>query len=135
MAFNFAKAKDLVRRTVHKTFGVQAFYQDSSLSKPVEISARWHSKIEQFGDLDNQSYAEIVQGIDRVIFEAAEVRKIPIVRGGVVTFPEFGAGLGVGLGSPLGGESIGPPAFVLAVREPSDGSFREAWTVTRKESK
>lgn len=133
MAFDFAKAKQAARRAVHTTLGVRAFYQDASMSSAIEIRARWHNKIDRMGDLDNQSYAELIQGIDRVIFEAAEARTYMLKRGGVVTFPDYGAGLGVGLGSPLGGEDIGPPAFVLQHMEPSDGPFTEVWSVTRKE--
>ena len=134
MGFSFAKAKSLVRRTVHKTFGVLAFYKDSSLSTPVEISARWHNKIERMGDLENQGYAEIIQGIDRVIFDVADARRIGIKRNGEVSFPELSAGLGVSLGGVLGGENSGPPAFVLNTCEPSSGPDQEVWLVTRKET-
>lgn len=134
MAFDFAKVKASVRRVVHTTLGVRAFYQDSSLNSPVEIKARWHNKIDRMGDLDNQSYAEIIQGIDRVVFAAADARRINVKRGGVITFSEYGAGLGVALGSPLGGEEVGPPAFILQVREPGSGPYTEEWSVTRKET-
>ena len=134
MSFDFAKAKANARQAVHTTLGVQAFYQDSSLSSPVEVRARWHNKIDRFGDLDNQSYAEIIQGIDRVVFEAAVARSLNMKRGGTVTFPAYGAGMGVSLGSPLGGEEVGPPAFILSVREPNSGPFSETWVVTRKET-
>lgn len=135
MAFSFAKVKSLVRRTVHKTFGVQAFYQDSTLISPVTVTARLHINIDRFGDLENQSYGELIQAIDKVIFEASEVRKIPVKRGGTVIFPDFSAGLGVALGSSLDSSGIGPTAFVLNIKEPVDGPFREVWTVTRKEAK
>lgn len=133
MAFSFSKAKSLVRRIVHKTFGVPAFYKDSSLSKPVEMSARWHSKIERVGDLDNQGFAEIIQGIDRVIFDVAEARQIGIRRNGEISFPELSSGLGVSLGGVLGGEGSGPPAFILNSREECSGPNEEIWLVTRKE--
>lgn len=133
MAFDFAKAKAQVRRIVHKTFGVQAFYQDDSLSSPVEIRARWHNKIELTGDLDNQMYAQLIQGIDRVIFDTADARKYGVKEGGEITFVVYGAGLGVSMGSAFGGEGFGPPAFVLRVREPNSGPIEEIWEVTRKE--
>lgn len=133
MAFDFASAKALARRVVHKTLGVRAFYQDSTMNSPVQLTARWHNKIDRMGDLDNQSYAELIQGIDRVIFEAVEARTYRLQRGGVIVFPDYGAGLGVVLGSSLGGEDIGPPAFILQTREPPDGPFSEVWSVTRKE--
>lgn len=134
MAFDFTQVKIAARRAVHATLGVRALYQDSSLSSPVEIKARWHNKIDRFGDLDNQSYAELIQGIDRVVFAAADARTIDVKRGGILTFPGYGAGTGVGLGSPLGGSETGPLAFVLQNREPSDGPYKEVWSVTRKET-
>lgn len=135
MPFDFAKVKAQVRRKVHETFGVQAFYKDDSFSTPQEIRVRWHSRIDRFGDLDQQGYAEFIQGIDRIIFEAAEARRLRVKRGGIVIIPSLGAGLGVALGSPLDGEGIAPPGFILNDREPSDGPFRETWMVTRKETK
>ncbi len=132
MSFNFAKLKAVTRRVVHRTLGVPAFYLDSSLSIPVVITARCHSRIDRMGDLDGQSYAEVVEGIDRVIFEAAEARINDVKRGGMITFEDIGAGLGVSLGSILGGSGIGAEAFILQVREPSDGPYTETWSVTRK---
>jgi len=122
MVFSFAKAKSLVRRTVHKTFGVPAFYKDSSLSEPVEISARWHNKIERMGDLDNQGYAEIVQGIDRVLFDAIEARTVGVKRLGEVSFPELAA-------TP----TSAIPTFILNTRETETGPDREIWLVSLKE--
>jgi len=122
MVFSFAKAKSLVRRTVHKTFGVPAIYKDSSLSEPVEISARWHNKIERMGDLDNQGYAEIVQGIDRVLFDAIEARTVGVKRLGEVSFPELAA-------TP----TSAIPTFILNTRETETGPDREIWLVSLKE--
>ena len=122
MAFSFAKAKSLVRRTVHKTFGVPAFYKDSSLSEPVGISARWHNKIERMGDLDNQGFAEIVQGIDRVLFDATEARTVGVKRLGEVSFPELAA-------TP----TSAIPTFILNTRETETGPDREIWLVSLKE--
>lgn len=135
MSFNFAQAKASARRAVHTTLGVRAFYQDSSMSSPVQLTARWHNKLALLGsDLDNQQqYADVIQGIDRVVFSAVEARTYRVKRGGTITFPDYGAGLGVGMGSPLGGEEVGPPAFILGVREPNCGPFEEIWEVTRKE--
>jgi hypothetical protein len=131
MAFNFAKAKASLRRKVHEIFGVTAFYQDSSMSEPVEIRARWHNKETNLGDLDNEGYAEIVEGIERIVFEAAEARTHNIKRGGQVWFPEYGSGMGVGLGSPLGGEDNGPPKFTLHLMRKNSGPVEEVWEVTQ----
>ncbi len=121
MAFDIAKTKSLVRRTVHDTFGVRAFYKDTSMNVAAALRARWHNKIDRFGDLESQGYAEIVQGIDRVIFEAAEARRLNVRRGGEVTFPSAPG-------------TVAALAFILQVREPSNGAFEECWTVSRKET-
>jgi len=115
MAFDFAKVKTLVRRTVHTTFGVRAFYQDSAMSEPVEIRVRWHNKLALTGDLDSQSYAEILQTVDRVILESAQARAVPVKRGGTLSFPDLGVSTEI----------------VLATPEPPDGPFSEVWSVTR----
>lgn len=122
MAFDIAKTKSRARRTVHAVFGVRAFYKDATMSAPVWVRARWHNKIDRFGDLDSQQYAEIVQGIDRVIFEATEARRWGVRRGGEVTFPSEMSTV------------PSAPVFILQVREPSSGAFEEVWTATRKDT-
>jgi len=130
MSFDFAALKARVRQTVHETFGLPALYQDSSLSKPVPISARLHNKLTLAGDFENNGYAETIQGIDRVIFQAEESHAIGARRGGVVTFPSIGGGLGVGVGAALGGEGVGQATFVLQTRQPNCGPHEDIWYVT-----
>lgn len=115
MPFDFASAKTQIRRTVHATLGVSAFYAGHA----EEIKARWHSKINRFGDLNEQSWAELIEGVHRVIFEAEVARSIPVVRGGEINFPDMGT------------DEL-PATFVLDAQEPSDGPFEEIWLVTFK---
>lgn len=115
MSFDFAAAKLSARQAVHRTLGVAAFYQDSSLSAPVPIRVRWHSKIERFGDQPTAGYAEVIEGVDRVILEAAEARAIPVKQTGIITLP-----------ATMGGFSLS-----LEAREPADGPFEECWTVVK----
>lgn len=121
MSFDFASLKAQVRQTVHETLGVLAFYQDSSLSTPVEISARWHNKLTLAGDFENNGYAEVLQGIDRVIFMAADSQRIGVKRGGTITFPS------------LGGDGISKATFVLHTRQPNCGPIEDVWHVTPQE--
>lgn len=119
MVFDFATAKSLLRRRVQETFGVQAFYSDASISTPVEIGARWHNRISKpFGDLDNGGYAEIIEGIDRILLipETVDGDPVTLQRLGVVTFPTLLPGV----------------EFILEHKEPSTGPLEEAWAVTRK---
>jgi hypothetical protein len=108
-AFDFAAAKSALRRVVHDTLGVDALYQDDSMSDPVAITARWHNKIDRFGDPESQGYAEIVQGIDRIGLIPEYYPDITFRRGGTVTFPAYGN------------------AFVLQVLEPADGPHTRWW--------
>lgn len=115
MSFDFAAAKALARRTVQETFGVQAFYSDATVNVPVEFRARWHNRSNRpVGDLDAGGYAEIVEGIDRIVFILEDCPFTP-TRTGVVTFP-----------------SIPGQEFILEYKEPASGPLEESWTVTRK---
>lgn len=119
MPFDFAAAKSLVRRAVNTTFGVQAFYTDASVDVPVEIRARWHNRLSRpFGDLNGDGYAEVIEGIDRIVLIPETVNGMPVVlqRAGVVTFPTVLPGV----------------EFILEHKEPATGPLEEAWAVTRK---
>lgn len=93
MAFNFSACKALARRTVHSYLSVGALYAHSTLAEPVELRVRWHNKIARYGDLEDGGYAEVVEGINRVIFDADELNKkgVVLMKGAHVTLtdPEF----------------------------------------------
>lgn len=114
MAFDFAAAKKLVRREVHKTLAVPALYQADSVSTPQDIRARWHSKIEKSGNLENEGWAEVIEGVDRVIFNVDDARALGVARGGKITFPD-----------------LGNVAFLLDTMEDPDGPIEEIWLVSR----
>lgn len=120
MAFDFADAKVLVRRTVQKTFGVTAFYRaPDSVDAPIEMRARWHNQISKpYGGLqDGDGYAQIIEGIDRIVCIPEDVfgAQVTLARNGEFTFP-----------------SIPDTTFVLELREPATGPLEELWSVTRK---
>lgn len=125
MAFDFASAKVTARRAVQAAFGVQAFYSDASITVPVEIRARWHNRISKpFGGLqDGDGYAEIIEGIDRIVLIPEEYedglptgRIVTLKAKGIATFPKMLPGV----------------QFTLDYREPHTGPLEEAWVVTRK---
>lgn len=123
MAFNFAQAKAQMRQTVHETLAVSALYQDDTMSDPAAITARYHNKIAQMGELDNgnnDGYALTIEGIDRVVFKAADARALSVKRGGELTFTDYTDGNG------------DPAVFVLQVKQPHHGPFEEVWEVSRK---
>jgi len=109
MPFDFADLKSLSRRVVHTTLGVSAFYQDASMSAPEPIKARWHNKINRLGDLQDQGYAEIVEGIDRIVLFPKDNPTVNYMSGGVVTFPDYGV------------------SFRLQTLEPPDGPDQAVW--------
>lgn len=119
MAFDFANAKTLARRAVQTAFGVLALYSSATVNPPVEIRARWHHRLSRpFGDLENGGYAEVIEGIDRIVLipETVDGEPVVLARKGVITFPEMLPGV----------------EFELDHREPSDGPLEEAWAVARK---
>lgn len=118
MAFDFAAAKYAARQVVHETLGVAAFYQDHTMSAPEPIRVRWHSKINRFGDLDGAGYAEVIEGIHRVILEEAQARLLNVRHGGVITIT-------MATPNPFTAE------LVLDSKEPADGPYEEIWTVTK----
>lgn len=109
MPFDFATAKSRLRRSVHDTLAVDATYQDDTMSDPAPIRARWHNKIDRFGDPQQLGYAEIVQGVDRIGLVPSDTPDISFRAGGVVTFAIYGN------------------AFRLDVLEPSDGVLVRWW--------
>lgn len=120
MPFDFAKTKALVRQTVHKTFGVPALYMDSTKQQPVAVRVRWHSRIERTGDLDNQGYAEVIQGIDRIVFLSSEARLNGVKKNGTVKIL-----------NPLE-PGVDEPTFSLSTRDPNTGPVEEIWNVAAK---
>lgn len=114
MAFNFAVAKAKLRRVVHSTLGVSALYQDSSMSTAEPIRVRWHSKIDRFGDLESAGYAEIIEGIHRVILDRDQARTLGVRNPGTITIAE-----------------LGDAVLTLEAMEPYDGPVEEIWSVTK----
>lgn len=112
MTFDFAAAKKRTRREVMKTLGVDALYTDSTHVEPVPIRARWHMKIDRFGDNGNAGYAEVIEGIERVILDRDQARLIGVRRAGVITFPTLEGG-----------------TVTLEAREPAVGPVEEIWAV------
>lgn len=115
MAFNFANARKTVRRVVHNTFAASALYAANSVSTPtIPCKARWHSKIDRVGNLDNEGWAQVIEGIDRIIFNVDQARSINVARNGKIAFPDL-----------PGFE------FILDTKEDADGPEEETWLVSR----
>jgi hypothetical protein len=120
MGFDFADLKQFSRQQLHDTLAVAALYSHPTLADPVDVGVRWHDRIIQFGDLQhggmsNEGYAEVIEGIDQLVFDRGELvtKALVLVRGGIVEIPQYEL------------------KFALDTRKPIDGPVNEAWQVTR----
>ena len=116
MAFDFASAISHVRRVVHDTLAVEATYTDASVSDPAAIRVRWATKMLLAGDLEGSGYAEMLQGVDRIVLIPSDTPTITFRKGGVVT---------------LTATQFDGIAFKLDLKEESNGPLEEVWKVTR----
>lgn len=118
MAFDFAALKASTRRIVHDTLATAALYDHASLAVSVGLRVRWHNKIARFGDIENVGYSEIIEGINRVIFDKAELDEKGVVleRGGQITLtaPEYNGAV-----------------LVLDTMEPEIGPVQQIWLVAK----
>lgn len=114
-SFDWQKLKANTRQIVHDTFAGGSTYLDPSLNTPVDLDVRWHNKSVLGGDLESGGYAEIVEGIERVIFNIPqlELKGITLKARALVTMAD---------GTKLR----------LSVKNPKVGPIEEVWDVTRE---
>lgn len=88
----FAAIKAQARRAVHTAFSFDATYQDRSLTDAVPITVRWHNRLVIQGDYDSSGYANVIDGIERVIFNREELATLGIkpVQNAVIIITEEG---------------------------------------------
>lgn len=105
-----------MRKVVHEALSVSALYSDSVVTN-IPITVRWHSKISVHGDLENQGYAQILEGVDRLLFYDAELAAatLELQRGGQIVIAAYQNA-----------------TFELDVRQPTDGPVNVIWSVARK---
>ncbi|QJI52237.1 hypothetical protein [Cronobacter phage JC01] len=113
-----AEVKAKARRAVHSAFRLDATYQDASLDAAVPVTVRWHNRIVIQGDYDSSGYANIIDGIERIIFNREELDALGIDprSGGVLVITEPGFDNAV---------------LYLDAREPMVGPIEEKWWVKR----
>lgn len=118
MAFDFASVKAQTRKVVHDTMSVAALYSDAQVTD-AEITVRFHTKINRFGDMLEHGWSEVVEGVNRLIFSSDELseKSITLRNGGVVklTAPGF--------------EDI---SLALHVQEPATGPSQVVWQVSQE---
>ena len=90
MAYERAASIAVSRRAVHSTMGVAATYEDPSSPGVVGLRVRWHNRLALQGDLVEAGYANVVDGVNRVVFDKAELDEKGVVlsRGAELTMPD-----------------------------------------------
>ena len=116
MPLDFAALKAQVRQTVQDTMSTEAEYTSRDGAVTATLRIRWHNKISRVGDLLDTGYAEVIEGINRVIFNIPELteKNVKPERGGqlLLTSPHF-------MGAVL----------ILNAMEPTVGPIEEVWSV------
>lgn len=117
MASAHAQAKYDARRAIHDAMSVDAVYTPPEGGATTALRVRWHNTINRHGDLQNQGFTEIIEGIDRMIFDLEELmaKSLTLSRGGLVTLEPM----------------MGSAAFLLDAEEPDTGPIERIWLVTR----
>lgn len=117
MSFEFTSALANMRKIVHVTMGHPAVYRASRSSAPVVVTVRWHDKLVMQGDLANQGFSQVLEGVDRVIFNKEELaqKNAVLARGGTLTL----------------GPKWDNAVLNLETLEPSHGPGDVIWKVSR----
>lgn len=79
------------------------------------MTVRWNNKESRVGQIGGGDYAEVLQTIDKLRFDSAELTAagITLRRGGEISLTEFGG-----------------YTMILDVQEPLDGPVKITWTVS-----
>lgn len=119
MSSRFAEIKAKARRDVHASLSVSARYESYSQEVVVDdLSVRWHNKQQLVGDMDNGGYAQMIEGIERVIFLRSELQAkgVEVEEGDTLII------------TAVGYDNV---ALVLKTREPIVGPEEVIWQVAR----
>lgn len=112
MPTSFAQVKLKMHRDVHSNLGVSATYQDDTVSHPVSITVRPHSKRIDQGEFI-AGMAELSTGANRIVLDRSEAREIGVKRGGVIVITDYNI------------------TFRLGTLQPDNTNYREIWEVSR----
>lgn len=117
---SLAAIKAKARKAVHAAFSYAATYHDASLDAAVDVKVRWHNRLVLMGDYDQSGYANVIDGIERIIFDRDELAKLGItpIRGGEVIITD---------------EGMNQTTLFLDSREKYVGPLEEKWMVARED--
>lgn len=121
---SFAAIKAAARRAVHAALSVQALYSDDYTIIPIPLRVRWHMKQQLVGQLDSGGYAEMIEGIERIVFDVQELtaKGVDLMRTGTIELTDLA------YQHPDGSR----PTFELEVQELDTGPVERIWKVTRQ---
>lgn len=116
---DFAALKAQVRQVVQDTMSTEADYTSPD-GVVTALRVRWHNKIARHGDLLDAGYAEVIEGINRVIFNIPELDQksvTPEQRGTLtLTSPHFNGAV-----------------LILDTMEPVVGPIEQIWNVAHEQ--
>lgn len=124
MAFDFLAHKLAARQRVHDTLAVRCVYRSKDgLVTNDKVTVRWHNKLSRNGSADDGFDATVIEGIDRIVFNAsnlvaAGISPDNLKRGDTVTVAAAG---------------LSDQVFTLEAREKSDGPASIYWSVSHEE--
>lgn len=115
MGYDHARYKQISRQVVHNLLAVSAVYTDDATTQPLTV--RWHNKLARNGAGQPGFDVEIIEGIDRLVFNVTELATLglEIQRRGIVTITWPGGVVS---------------QFQIEEREPEDGPESEYWMVS-----
>lgn len=90
--FDWTSVLAQAAKVVHDTFKVPVLYYAPGSATGVALHVRWHDRLTQVGNIVDTGYADVLEGIDRVIFEQEELTLqsvVPVREGRVVFGPQF----------------------------------------------
>jgi hypothetical protein len=119
MTFDFAAAKTKARQIVRDYMAFDGLYSDNTVTD-IPLKVRFHTKIKTFGDLIEAGYSEVIEGVNRLIFDKDELitKGITLKTGGKVTLQNPG---------------YTDIILVLDSQEPITGSVEVVWDISKEQ--
>lgn len=118
MPSNFAAIKAKARRDIHDGLSIAATHRAVLSGLITDLAVRWHSKQVLLGDFQDTGYANVVEGIERIIFDREELQAKSVIlrEGDVIT---------------ITAEGYDNVQLMLKVREQVRGPIEQPWEVAR----
>lgn len=118
--------KTAARSALHQAMGVSGVYtspedvvtpSDAQATAGLVLRVRWHNKLERNGAIEGAFNAEIIEGINRLVFQSDNLAALglELEQDGVVVIAGYNNA-----------------RFQLDTEEPSDGPLNVYWNVSRQ---